>query len=167
MLHDDDCPSVADGTPFTARLTSTPRPERHPAVITPARYSLDVALAAVTSAGPSEGDVLRAALTACAIPSYKANDGGTSCVLVPINRTANEGDAHTGVKLLISSGEDAERPAEAHDEPWSAHLYGPENDFIDSVFTAPDFLSLDEESALTAWAVLRWLEANAESYTHP
>ncbi|MER6616362.1 hypothetical protein [Streptomyces xantholiticus] len=122
------------------------------------RYPLERAMAAADTAGPTEGDMLRAALAAYGIPSFAASWGGVSYLLVAVDHATDEGDAEAGLRLVISSGEDAARPAEEHDEPWSAQLCAPDDDWVGEVFRAPVGLTTAEESAVTAWALARWLD---------
>ncbi|HLL33853.1 MAG TPA: hypothetical protein VK545_08160 [Streptomyces sp.] len=131
---------------------------------------LETALAAAAAAGPTEGDKLRAALDAYGVPSFPAggvSDGGVTYVLVAVDQTRDEDAAHTGPRLHIAFGEDANRPAADHDEPWTVHLYTAGGDWEAALFTAPGGLDVDEESAITAWFLVRWLRDNAHRYPRP
>ncbi|MFE3033040.1 hypothetical protein ACFXKY_15520 [Streptomyces canus] len=125
---------------------------------------LQAATDAAASGGPTEGDMLRAALGAFGIPSFYAEDGGVSYVLVAVDRTADEGDAHTGPKVFLHSGEDAMRPADQHDEPWTASLYAADGAYIDELFSARPGFPLAEECAHAALSLACWLVANAHRY---
>ncbi|MYS77881.1 hypothetical protein GTY88_46790, partial [Streptomyces sp. SID5926] len=65
-----------------------------------------------------------------------------SCVLVAVDRSADEGEAHTGPRVLISSGEHAMRAAGEHDEPWAGHLYDSDGGHVAEVFESPSGLGL-------------------------
>ncbi|MEU2264990.1 hypothetical protein ABZ568_00750 [Streptomyces olindensis] len=119
---------------------------------------------AAATGGPTEGGMLRAALAAYGIPSFYAEDGGVSYVLVAVDRTDDEGAAHTGPRVLLHSGEDAGRPADQHDEPWAASLYAADGEYINELFTARPGLPLAEECATTALSLACWLVANAHRY---
>ncbi|RZU28226.1 hypothetical protein EV284_6392 [Streptomyces sp. BK022] len=129
-----------------------------PGVRAEGRYPLAAALAAAEIAGPSEGDKLCAALRAYGVPAFLQRYAGASHVLVAVDRTDDLADADAGLRLVISSDEYADRAATAHDEPWSVQLYTPADDFEGQVFRAPEGLTPVEESAVTAWAVARWLD---------
>ncbi|MGW2550030.1 hypothetical protein [Streptomyces sp. NPDC001635] len=121
-------------------------------------YPLDVALAAADTAGPTEGDMLRAALGAYGIPSFPGSFDGVSYVVVPVDRTEDEDAAEEGLRLIVASGEVAHRPAAEHDEPWNAELCTADHEWAGEVFCAPVGLTPAEESAVTAWAIARWLD---------
>lgn len=120
---------------------------------------------AAATGGPTEGDMLRAALTAFGIPSFLAEDRGVSYVLVAVDRTADEDAAHTQPRVLLHSGEDAARPADQHDEPWTASLYAADGEYINELFTARPGLPLTDECATTALSLACWLTANANRTT--
>ena len=130
------------------------------------RPSIEAAVTAAEKAGPTEGDKLRAALAVYGISSFPfpVNEGGVSYVLVAVDRTSHEGDAVTGPHLAIASGEAVERPAADHDKPWNANVYAGDGTRLAHAFTAPTGLTVDEESAVTAWALVRWLDANAARF---
>ncbi|MDQ0961987.1 MULTISPECIES: hypothetical protein [unclassified Streptomyces] len=142
----------------TAGLTAEP----HPSQTLTAAYRK--ARDAAAKAGPTEGDKLRAALTAFGIPSFFADDRGVTYVLVAIDRTANEEEAHTGPRVFLHSGEDAMRPADQHTQPWTASLYAADGSYIDEPFVAEHGLPLDEECATAALTMACWLTAHAHRY---
>ncbi|MET8696857.1 hypothetical protein ABZV65_30455 [Streptomyces bauhiniae] len=148
--HRESCPNDIERL---TRIILTP-----PGVRAEGRYPLAAALAAVEQAGPTEGDKLRAALTAYGIPSFASSFVGVSYVLVAVDKATDEAAAENGLRLVIASDQYADRPAAEHDEPWSVLLYTPADDFEGEVFRAPSGLTLTEESAVTAWAVARWLD---------
>ncbi|MFE9127774.1 hypothetical protein ACFYOF_20605 [Streptomyces sp. NPDC007148] len=57
-------------------------------------------------------------------------DSGISYVLVAVDRSADEGQAYTGPKVCLYSGENADLPVDEHEEPWTAALYGGDSDYI-------------------------------------
>ncbi|MDQ1018855.1 hypothetical protein [Streptomyces afghaniensis] len=120
---------------------------------------------AAAKARTHEGGKLVVALNEFGIPAFLHEDRGVSCVLVAVDRSADENKAHTGPRVLISSGEDAMRAAGEHDEPWAGHLYGADGTYIEAVFEAPSGLDLAEECAEAALRLAVWLDANADAYT--
>ncbi|MFI2434691.1 hypothetical protein [Streptomyces sp. NPDC018693] len=120
---------------------------------------------AAARARTHEGGKLVVALGEFGIPAFLHEDRGVSSVLVAVDRSADENQAHTGPRILISSGEDAMRPAGEHDEPWAGHLYGADGECLDEVFEAPSGLDLAEECAEAAMRLAAWLDANADAYT--
>ncbi|WP_019061738.1 hypothetical protein [Streptomyces prunicolor] len=123
------------------------------------------AIDAAVTGGPTEGGMLRAALSTFGIPSFYVEDRGVSYVLVAANRTADEGAAHTGPRVFLHSGEDAGRPAEQHDEPWAASLYAADGEYVNELFVARPGLPLTEECATTALSLACWLVANASRFS--
>lgn len=121
-------------------------------------YPIERALAAADTAGPTEGDMLRAALAAYGIPSFRGSFDGVSYVVVPVDRTGDEAAAEEGLRLIVASGEAVHRPAAEHDEPWTAELCTADHEWAGEVFCAPVGLTPAEESAVTAWAIARWLD---------
>ncbi|MEU1853934.1 hypothetical protein ABZ499_32925 [Streptomyces sp. NPDC019990] len=120
---------------------------------------------AAARARTHEGGKLVVALGEFGIPAFLHKDRGVSCVLVAVDRSSDENRAHTGPRVLISSGEHALRAAGEHDEPWAGHLYGADGTYIDGVFEAPSGLTLPEECAEAALRLAVWLDANADAYT--
>ncbi|MET8609763.1 hypothetical protein [Streptomyces misionensis] len=119
---------------------------------------------AAARARTHEGGKLLAALREFGIPAFLHEDHGVSCVLVAVDRSADEGQAHTGPRVLISSGEHAVRAAGEHDEPWAGHLYGSDGTRIEQVFEAPSGLDLADECAEAALRLAVWLNTNADTY---
>ncbi|MDQ0762036.1 hypothetical protein [Streptomyces canus] len=142
----------------TAGLTAEPHPGQQLA------DAYRAARHAAAAGGPTEGDMLRAALATFGIPSFYGKDRGVSCVLVAVDRTADEDDAHTGARVLLHSGEHAMRPARQHDKPWAASLYAADGEYINELFAVRPGLPLDEECATAALSLASWLTANAHRY---
>ncbi|MFE0058738.1 hypothetical protein [Streptomyces sp. NPDC059003] len=109
---------------------------------------------------PTEGDVLRSALAAYGLFSHQGGEGGASFVIVPLNGST-EHDVWTSARLLIASGEDAERPLAEHDEPWSVHLYDEGGEYVDEVYVADLSEGIAQESAECAAFIASWLRAYA------
>lgn len=124
------------------------------------RYAKKAAARAKTH----EGGKLAAALAEFGIPAFLHEDRGASCLLVAVDRSADENEAHTGPRVLISSGEHAMRAADEHDEPWAGHLYGADGTYITDVFEAPSGLNLPAECAEAALRLAVWLDANADRH---
>lgn len=101
---------------------------------------------------PLEADTLRAALRALGFSVYEDGDGGFTWLVVPLAKDTAEEDMHSGLHFRIASGERADRPAAEHEEPWTAHVYDGNGNYVD-LLRAPAGLSLAEESALCARAV--------------
>ncbi|MFD3609021.1 hypothetical protein ACFWXA_13270 [Streptomyces atroolivaceus] len=119
---------------------------------------------AAAKAGPTDGQKLIAALGAYSIPAFFAEDSGVSYVLVGVDQTADEGDAHTGPKVFLYSGENADRTPAEHDEPWTAALYDGEGEYVDQLFTAKAGLPIEAECAHAALCLAAWLADHADSY---
>ncbi|MGW3445641.1 hypothetical protein [Streptomyces sp. NPDC001076] len=124
----------------------------------------ETATDAAAACGPVEGDMLCGALARFEIPAFLAEDRGISYVLVAVDRTTDEVDAHTGPRILLHSGEHAMRPADQHDEPWTASLYAADGEYVDELFTARPDLPLAEECANAALNLACWLTASAHRY---
>ncbi|MFF2940219.1 hypothetical protein ACFVSQ_10290 [Streptomyces niveus] len=119
---------------------------------------------AAAKAGPTDGEKLIAALGAYYIPAFFAEDSGVSYVLVGVDQTADEGDAHTGPKVFLHSGENADRTPAEHDEPWTAALYGSEGEYLNQLFTAQAGLPIQAECAHAALCLAAWLADHADRY---
>ncbi|MFF5968213.1 hypothetical protein ACFY64_31720 [Streptomyces collinus] len=141
-----------------------PRPGVVPEI--PARL-LDLygkAREAAQEAGPRDGDKLIAALAVYGVPGWIVEDCGISYVLAGLDRTADEGLAHTGPKVFLYSGENADLDPADHDEPWTCALYDGTGEFKDILFTAQVGLVLDDECAHAALCLAAWLDAHGEKY---
>ncbi|MFI0827239.1 hypothetical protein ACH4Q7_22600 [Streptomyces roseolus] len=116
------------------------------------------------AAGPKNGHKLIAALEAVGIPAWIGEDSGVSYVLAAVDKTHDEGEAHTGPKVFIYCGERADLDPAEHDEPWACALYDAEGEFVEVLFVAPTGLGLDDECAHTAVTLARWLELHADKH---
>ncbi|QNT94895.1 hypothetical protein HEP81_04622 [Streptomyces griseofuscus] len=119
---------------------------------------------AAARARTHEGGKLVVALNEFGIPAFLHEDRGVSCALVAVDRSADEGEAHTGPRVLISSGEHAMRAAGEHDEPWAGHLYDSDGGHVAEVFESPSGLSLAAECAEAALRLAIWLDAHADRH---
>ncbi|MCX4609448.1 hypothetical protein [Streptomyces mirabilis] len=120
---------------------------------------------AAATAGPTDGDKLVAALKEFGIPAFLVrDDGGISYVLVAVDRSTDEGEAHTGPKVYLYSGENADVDPAEHAEPWVAALYDADSDYVDELFVTPAGLDLAAECAEAALLLAAWLDANADRY---
>ncbi|PWI16012.1 hypothetical protein DI272_18950 [Streptomyces sp. Act143] len=121
---------------------------------------------AAAAAGPHDGDKLVAALAEFGVPAFLyLDDGGISYVLVAVDRSADEDEAHTGSKVYLYSGESAYLDPADHEEPWVAALYSANGEHVDVLFEAPSGLDLAGECAEAALRLTVWLDANA--HRHP
>lgn len=114
--------------------------------------------------GPTDGCKLIAALGAYGIPAWLADDNGVSYVIAGVDRTADEGDAHTGWKVFLYSGESADLDPADHAEPWACALYDGAGEFSHILFCAAPGLDLDAECAHAALCLAAWLTAHAHEY---
>ncbi|MGW2074233.1 hypothetical protein ACWCPK_38330 [Streptomyces sp. NPDC001953] len=119
---------------------------------------------AAAAAGPTDGDKLIAALAVYGLPGFLVEDSGISYVLVAVDRTADEGQAHTGPKVYLYSGENADLPTDEHEEPWTAALYGGDGEYSNELFTAQAGIPLDAECAHAALCLASWLTAHGDKY---
>ncbi|MET9321955.1 hypothetical protein ABZX75_17435 [Streptomyces sp. NPDC003038] len=119
---------------------------------------------AAAKAGPTDGEKLIAALGAYGIPAFLAEDCGVSYVLVGVDQTADEGEAHTGPKVFLYSGENADRTAAEHDEPWTAALYDGDGEYVCQLFTAQAGLPIEAECAHATLCLAAWLADHADRY---
>jgi hypothetical protein len=123
------------------------------------------AVKAAATAGPRDGHKLVAALAEFGIPAFlHLDDGGISYVLAAVDRSTDEGEAHTGPKVYLYSGENADLDPADHEEPWVAALYDADSEHIDVLFQAPSGLGLAAECAEAALMLAAWLGANAGRY---
>ncbi|MCX4458538.1 hypothetical protein OOK58_42250 [Streptomyces sp. NBC_01728] len=120
---------------------------------------------AAATAGPTDGDKLVAALKEFGIPAFLVrDDGGISYVLVAVDRSTGEGEAHTGPKVYLYSGENADVDPAEHTEPWVAALYDADSDYVDELFVTPAGLDLAAECAEAALMLAAWLDVNADRH---
>lgn len=119
---------------------------------------------AARAAGPRDGDKLIAALGVYGIPAWLAEDSGVSYVLAGLDKTRDEGQAHTGPKVFLYSGENADLAPADHIDPWACALYDGDGEFVDILFTARGGLGLDAECAYAALCLAAWLDLHAEKY---
>lgn len=119
---------------------------------------------AAVKAGPTDGAKLIAALGAYYIPAFFAEDRGVSYVLVGVDQTADEGEAHAGPKVFLYSGENADRAPAEHDEPWTAALYDCDGEYVNQLFTAQAGLPIEAECAHAALCLAAWLADHADRY---
>ncbi|MEU6595340.1 hypothetical protein ABZ923_40140 [Streptomyces sp. NPDC046881] len=142
------------------------RPERRALPLVPARL-LELhgrAREAAREAGPRDGDKLIAALAVYGVPSWLHEDCGVSYVIAGVDRTRDEGLAHTGPKVFLYSGENADLAPADHTEPWACALYGGDGEFVDILFTAQAGMGLDAECAHAALCLTAWLDEHADRH---
>ncbi|MER7761566.1 hypothetical protein [Streptomyces sp. NPDC097619] len=124
-----------------------------------ARSSVCLELEPTDIAPPAtEGEALRAALAVHGFPAYDDGDRGFTWLVVPVDPGASEDEAHGGLHFRISSGEHADRPAHAHDEPWGASLYD-HAEYVTTLDAAPAGATLAEDCAHIAGAIASYSAA--------
>lgn len=104
----------------------------------------------------TEGDALRAALAAYGFPAADDGEGGHTWLVVPVDPCTPAADAYGGLHFRISSGEDADRPASEHDEPWGASLYDANGEYKTTLDAAPEGSTLAEDCAHIARAIAEY-----------
>ncbi|MET7563778.1 hypothetical protein ABZS95_26790 [Streptomyces sp. NPDC005479] len=113
-----------------------------------------------TTEQPTEGDLLRAELAALGRHAFLGGDGGVTYLITAVDPAApaDESAACNVPHVLMYAGEQADRPAAEHREPWSAHLHGAEGDYVATIFDgsrAP--LDAAADAVLCAREVTAWL----------
>ncbi|WP_331718468.1 hypothetical protein [Streptomyces sp. NBC_00624] len=113
-----------------------------------------------TAALPTEGDLLRTELAALGRHAFLGGDRGITYLIMAVDPAApdDESAAYNVPHVLMYAGEQADRPATEHREPWSAHLHGAEGDYVATIFDgsrAP--LDAAVDAALCAREVTAWL----------
>lgn len=104
----------------------------------------------------TEGAALQAALSVYGFPAYNDGEGGFTWLSVPLDRDASEEETYMGLHFRIASGEDADRPASAHDEPWGLSVYDADGDFVTTLDPAPAGSSLAQDCAHAARSVAEY-----------
>ncbi|MGA5497752.1 hypothetical protein ACPCSP_25650 [Streptomyces cinereoruber] len=109
--------------------------------------------------GVTEGDLLIAELAKLGREAGLTREGGVSCVVM-----AAASDAppfpYDRPHVLMYAGERADRPATDREEPWSAHLYGADGEYITDIgSTSPTPLGPLSDAARCAREVVEWLDA--------
>jgi hypothetical protein len=102
---------------------------------------------------PNEGDVLVAALAAYGLKAFEGSEDGPTFLVVPLDPSTPESEMYNGPRLLISSGEDADRPVREHDEPWVTALYDADGNHMDEVYAGEPGRSIAQDSASCARAI--------------
>lgn len=111
---------------------------------------------------PTEGDLLCAELAKAGRYAFPGSEGGATYVIMAVDPAAPnvESEAYGVPHLLMYAGEEADRPASEHREPWSAHLHGAEGDYVASVYGG-SLVPLDAvaDAERCAAGVVAWLRA--------
>ncbi|WP_404949099.1 hypothetical protein HFP70_35540 [Streptomyces sp. ARC14] len=105
---------------------------------------------------PTEGDVLRTALSVYGFPAYEDGEGGFTWLSVPLDPDATEKETYAGLHFRIASGEVCDRPASAHDEPWGLSVYDADGDYVTTLDPAPGDATLAQDCAHAARAVAQY-----------
>ncbi|MFJ6014502.1 hypothetical protein [Streptomyces sp. NPDC092952] len=111
---------------------------------------------------PTEGDVLIAELAELGRHAHLVGEGGVSFLILAVDLDApNEPTFPYGrPHVLLYAGEQADRPASQHREPWSAHLHGADGEYVATI--NPSFtggLNAADDAARVAREVDQWLRA--------
>ncbi|MCT9075264.1 hypothetical protein [Streptomyces fulvoviolaceus] len=118
----------------------------------------------VDEPAPTEGDVLHAALGAYGVPSSPMWECGITYRVIPLDTTANGEDVHTGPRLFVQSGESADRPIDAHEEPWTVTLHNADGEQIRTLYNGSHVPGgIAEESADCAKFAASWIRDNAHA----
>ncbi|MCX5078742.1 hypothetical protein OHA84_38060 (plasmid) [Streptomyces sp. NBC_00513] len=105
---------------------------------------------------PTEGDLLLAELAARGRHAFPGGEGGVSFLIMAIDPGApDDEDAAYGVPhVLMYAGEQADRPASQHSEPWSAHLHAADGTYLDTLVDgSPEPLDAAADAARCAHEV--------------
>ncbi|MBC9731418.1 hypothetical protein [Streptomyces sp. TRM68367] len=124
-----------------------------------------IELRPVDEPAPTEGDVLHAALGAYGLPSSPMWECGITYRVIPLDTTATSQDVHTGPRLFVQSGESADRPIDAHEEPWTITLHNADGDQIRTLYSGSHVPgNIAEESADCAKFAASWIRDNAHAH---
>ncbi|MDQ0847771.1 hypothetical protein [Streptomyces sp. V1I6] len=124
----------------------------------------------MTSTPTTEGDLLRAELAALGRHAFLGGEGGMSYLIMAVEPTTqgDETAAYGVPHILMYAGEQADRPATAHREPWSAHLHGATGDYVATIFDgSPTPLDAAADAALCARHVTAWLQSYLGHFPTP
>jgi hypothetical protein len=114
-----------------------------------------------TKTQATEGDLLIAELARRGRRAYLGRDRGVTFLIMTADSDApdDEGSAYTTAHLLMYAGEQADRPAAEHTEPWSAHLHDAEGNYVTSLFEGVGTpLDAETDTTLFATQVCDWLD---------
>ncbi|HET6354680.1 hypothetical protein [Streptomyces sp.] len=114
----------------------------------------------MTHTPTTEGDLLRAELAALGRHAFLGGDRGVTYLIMAVDPAApdDETAAYGVPHILMYAGEQADRPAFDHHEPWSAHLHGSDGDYVATIFDgSPTPLDAAADAALCARVVIAWL----------
>ncbi|MEU9168578.1 hypothetical protein AB0D34_12405 [Streptomyces sp. NPDC048420] len=124
-----------------------------------------IELRPVDEPAPTEGDVLHAALGAYGLPSYPMWECGITYRVIPLDIAAAGEAVHTGPRLFVTSDEHADRPIDAHDEPWTITLHNANGDLINTLYSGSRLPGgVAEESAHCAKFAASWIRATAHAH---
>ncbi|MGW7596104.1 hypothetical protein ACWGK9_44550, partial [Streptomyces rubiginosohelvolus] len=101
----------------------------------------------------TEGDALRAALTAYDLPAYDDTDGPASWLCVPLEPFISHEETHESPHFRISSQKHADRPASRHGERWTAAFYDENGWHVTTLDASPEGSTLAEDCAHVACAI--------------
>lgn len=113
----------------------------------------------MTHTPATEGDLLRAELAALGRHAFLGGDRGVTYLIMAVGPVASDDEsAAYGVPhILMYAGEQADRPATEHREPWSAHLHGAAGEYVAIFDGSPTPLDAAADAALCARHVTAWL----------
>ncbi|MFD4315029.1 hypothetical protein [Streptomyces sp. NPDC058548] len=111
---------------------------------------------------PTEGDLLIAELAKVGRRAYVGGEGGVSYLIMAAAPDAPDDPTfpYDHPHVLMYAGEQADRPASEHVEPWSAHLHGADGDYVATIgANFSSHLDADADAARLAREVTDWLNA--------
>ncbi|MGW7196159.1 hypothetical protein [Streptomyces chryseus] len=115
----------------------------------------------MTKSTATEGDLLIAELAKRGRHAYLGGDRGVTFLIMTADPDASddEGSAYTTAHLLMYAGEQADRPAAWHNEPWSAHLHDAEGNYVDTLIEGSGIpLNAEADASLFATQVCDWID---------
>ncbi|MGW0653256.1 hypothetical protein ACWD4T_31435 [Streptomyces umbrinus] len=118
----------------------------------------------------TEGDLVIAELARRGRHAYLGGDRGVTFLIMTADPDApdDERTAYTTPHFLMYAGEQADRPAEEHNEPWSAHLHDAEGDYVDTIFEGSGTpLDAETDAALFATQVCDWIDDRRRATARP
>lgn len=118
----------------------------------------------------TEGDLLIAELAQRGRRAYPGGDRGLTFLIMAADPDApdDEDHAYTSTHILIYAGEQADRPAAEHSEPWSAHLHDADGNHIGVIHEGSGTpLDAKADAILCATTVCDWIDDRRKATARP